>query len=149
SEVLLGWISSTTLEATFPWSVRSCSSVWAAPVRKRSVQVLASLCDSFSRRAVVDALLDAKPLSQSELELLVDEWKRSPQAPRRAAKKRADGSPAGRIQRVLISEAGLSVEQSIVQLRTEIKKTTSVPLPSDTGSLRVWLKDALEVVPAG
>ena len=74
--------------------------------------MLGSLCASFPKRAVVDALIDVKRLSKTELERLVDEFKTSaaPYASARShrakAERKGDGSPAARIKRVITKEAG-------------------------------------------
>jgi hypothetical protein len=120
-------------------------------VRKRTAEVLASLCASFPKRAVIDALLDVKTLSKSELERLVDKLKAAPQQPPRPKQPRvkADGSPAARIKRVLTAEAGLSPDQAMSQLRAELARTTRASLPPAVGSLESWLKAVLEALPAG
>ena len=46
-------------------------------MRKRSIEILAKLCLTTPKRAIVDALVDAKSLSKREIEQLVDELKRS------------------------------------------------------------------------
>jgi len=119
-------------------------------VRKRSAEILAQLCASAPKRAVVDALLDVKPLSKAALERLVDELKAAPVAtrPTRSRPPRGDGSPAARIKRVLTVEAGLQPDEAIAQLRAELMRTSRVSLPLG-GSLESWLNGALEVIPAG
>lgn len=125
--------------------------MWASQVRKRSVQVLAKVCASFSKRAVLDTLRDVKSLSRSELEQLVDELRASqPMAePAKRSRRTADGSPAARIRRVLGVEAGLPANEAIAQLRAELTKTVNGPLPSAAGSLEDWLEAVLDLVPAG
>ena len=120
-------------------------------MRKRTAEVLSRLCASFTKRAVVDALLDVRPLSRSELERLVEKLKatpREPPTPKRARLK-ADGTPAARIKRVLTVEAGLSPHQAMTQLRAELATTTRASLPSAVGSLESWLNAVLEALPAG
>jgi hypothetical protein len=120
-------------------------------VRKRSMEILAHLCASAPKRAVIEALLDVKPLSKSELERLVDELKTMPQAvrPPRRGQPRGDGSPAARIKRVLTVEAGLQSGQAISQLRAELLRTGHTSLPPARGTLDSWLQSALEALPAG
>jgi len=119
-------------------------------VRKRSADILAQLCASAPKRAVVNALLEIKPLSKAALERLVDELKATPVAtrPTRSRPPRGDGSPAARIKRVLTVEAGLQPDEAIAQLRAELMRTSRVSLPLG-GSLESWLNGALEVIPAG
>jgi hypothetical protein len=119
-------------------------------VRKRSAEILAQLCASAPKRAVVNALLDIKTLSKSELERLVDELKATQGAgrPARTRPPRGDGGPVARIKRVLTIEAGLQPDEAIAHLRAELLRTSRVSLPSG-GSLEGWLKAALEALPAG
>jgi hypothetical protein len=130
--------------------VASCFNEWVLLVRKRSTEILAQLCASAPKRAVVDALLEIKPLSKVDLERLVDELKTTPQIPRPTTRSRpkGDGSPAGRIKRVLTVDAGLPPDQAIAQLRTELLKTSRTSLPAGE-ALESWLKAVLAVVPAG
>jgi hypothetical protein len=143
-------IPSYPLVATYLRSVRSCSYAWTLQVRKRSKEVLTTICALVQKRAVVHARLDAKPLTLPELESLFDEFKASHPTPTRAEPRRGrgDGSPAARIKRVLTAEAGLPAEQSITQLRAELRKTTAVPLPPAVGSLDDWLRSVLDAIPA-
>ena len=125
-------------------------------MRKGSTKVLAKLCASFSRKAIIDALMDVKPLTKSELERLVDQLSKAPrvdsaviQTRRRPSRRNdADGSPAARIKRLLTVEAGLSQEQSIDQLRLELVNLPGVFLPKKTSFDR-WLDAVLSRVPAG
>ena len=114
-------------------------------MRKRSIKVLSSLTASFPKGAIVDALMDTKALTKGDLERLVEELKEAPDTgtppPRPASRKagRGDGSPAGRIKRVLTVETGLSEQRSIQELRVELAGTLSVALPSPKGaSLDQW-----------
>jgi hypothetical protein len=120
------------------------------PVRKRSAEILAQICASAPKRAVVNALLEIKHLSKAELEQLVDELKDASQTsrPTKRSNQKGDGSPAGRIKRVLTLDAGLQPDHAIAQLRSELRKISPKPLPAG-GSLENWLKTVLEVVPAG
>jgi hypothetical protein len=129
----------------------SYSNAWDSQVRKRSAEILAQLCASAPKRAVVEALLDVKPLSRSELEQLVDTLKAGPQLGRspRPRSAKGDGSPAARIKRVLTLEAGLPADQAMTQLRTELAKTTHASLPPITGPLDAWLKAVVAALPAG
>ena len=125
-------------------------------MRKRSIKVLASLTSSFPTGAIVDALMDTKALTKGELGRLVEELKGAvdtgtpPPRPNRRKAGRGDGSPTGRIKRVLTVEAGLSEQRSIQELRAELADTVSVALPSSKGaSLDQWLDATLNAVPAG
>jgi hypothetical protein len=119
-------------------------------VRKRSTEILAKLCASAPKRAVVEALLEIKPLSKAQLERLVDELTATSQTPQptRRSRPKGDGSPAGRIKRVLTVDAGLQPDQAIAQLRTELLKTSRTSLPAG-GSLESWIEAVLGTVPAG
>lgn len=120
-------------------------------MRKRSLEILAQLCASAPRRAVVEALLDVKPLSKSELERLVDEFRTTSPTVKttRRNRPRGDGSPAARIKRVLTVEAGLQSGQAISQLRAELQSSGRTSLPPARGTLESWLQAALEALPAG
>jgi hypothetical protein len=100
--------------------------------------------------------MDTKPLARGDLERLIDELRRSADADTAAARpprrntERADGSPAGRIKRLLTVEAGLSQQQSIQELRAELATTVKVALPSAKGtSLDNWLAATISTIPAG
>ena len=125
-------------------------------MRKRSIKVLTSLIASFPKGAIVDALMDTKALTKGQLERLVEELKgkadTGPPPPRPSRRKvgQGDGSPAGRIKRVLTVEAGLSEQRSIQELRAELAGTLSVALPLAKGySLDHWLDATLNAVPPG
>src|SRR5258708_7448193 len=100
--------------------------------------------------------MDTKALSKGELEQFVDALKGAagtcapPPRPGRRKAGQGDGSPAGKIKRVLTVEAGLSEQRSIQELRAELANTLSVPLPSTKGaSLGQWLEATLNAVPPG
>ena len=100
--------------------------------------------------------MDTKALSKGELKRLVDEVKDAadtgtpPLRLNRREAGRGDGSPTGRIKRVLTVEAGLSEQRSIQELRAELAGTLNVALPSPKGaSLDRWLDATLNAVPAG
>ena len=124
-------------------------------MRKRSVEVLARVCAAFPKRAVVNALIDTKKLSKNELERLVDGLKASAvvasPAPSSGPKARpkADGSPAARIMRILMIEAGLTPAQSMTALEKELASAVAASLPPLVGSFEKWLNAVLAALPAG
>ena len=127
-------------------------------MRKGSTKVLAALCASFPKKAIVDALMDMKPLARGELERLVDHLKQVPTEVgttarrRRSAttQQRSNGTPGARIKRLPTAEAGLSQRQSIEELRSELSKGPDILIPVSRGaSLDRWLDLVMTSVPAG
>jgi hypothetical protein len=127
-------------------------------VRKRSLELLSAVCSAHPKRAIVDALMDAKPLARDELEQLVDQLKGAslgeggtdpPRPRRRTAQRQGDGSPVARIKRLLTVEAGLSAQDSMQELKSELAKAGFSPPPPGRASLDRWLTSLVDAIPAG